>query len=38
MAEERGLTVDMKGFDIAMDEAREKSRRACNKVAFYFLI
>eukprot|EP00268_Persea_americana_P036897 TRINITY_DN3643_c0_g1_i1.p1 TRINITY_DN3643_c0_g1~~TRINITY_DN3643_c0_g1_i1.p1 ORF type:complete len:1003 (+),score=232.52 TRINITY_DN3643_c0_g1_i1:69-3077(+) len=31
MAEERSLTVDMVGFNIAMDEAREKSRNACNK-------
>lgn len=38
MAEERSLTVDMVGFNIAMDEAREKSRNACNKVAYYFFL
>lgn len=32
MAEERGLTVDVKGFDIAMEEARERSRSAQTKV------
>lgn len=38
MAEERGLTVDMVGFNSAMDEAREKSRNACNKVAYYLYL
>ncbi|KAL6321456.1 hypothetical protein AAG906_016555 [Vitis piasezkii] len=33
MAEERGLTVDVTGFNIAMDEARERSRNAQNKKA-----
>ncbi|KAG8475364.1 hypothetical protein CXB51_032173 [Gossypium anomalum] len=33
MAEERGLTVDVEGFNNAMDEAREKSRSARNKQA-----
>ncbi|KAJ8451276.1 hypothetical protein Cgig2_014048 [Carnegiea gigantea] len=33
MAEERGLTVDVKGFDDAMEEARERSRSAQNKQA-----
>ncbi|XP_034709623.1 alanine--tRNA ligase-like [Vitis riparia] len=33
MAEERGLTVDVMGFNIAMDEARERSRNAQNKKA-----
>ncbi|CAO2824072.1 unnamed protein product [Amaranthus hypochondriacus] len=31
MAEERGLTVDTKGFTDAMEEARERSRSAQNK-------
>ncbi|XP_058067710.1 alanine--tRNA ligase isoform X2 [Magnolia sinica] len=31
MAAEKGLTVDMEGFNKAMDEAREKSRNASNK-------
>ncbi|XP_076917026.1 alanine--tRNA ligase-like [Bidens hawaiensis] len=33
MAEERGLVVDVKGFDNAMTEARERSRNAQNKQA-----
>lgn len=33
MAEERGLTVDVKGFHDAMEEARERSRSAQNKQA-----
>ncbi|XAR63900.1 Alanine--tRNA ligase [Bertholletia excelsa] len=33
MAEERGLTVDVEGFNIAMNEARERSRNAMNKQA-----
>lgn len=32
MAEERGLLVDVEGFNRAMDEARERSRSAQNKV------
>uniref|UniRef100_A0A7N0U3S3 Alanine--tRNA ligase n=1 Tax=Kalanchoe fedtschenkoi TaxID=63787 RepID=A0A7N0U3S3_KALFE len=31
MAEERGLTVDVEGFNIAMDEARERSRNVQSK-------
>ncbi|KAL6001807.1 hypothetical protein ACLOJK_041785 [Asimina triloba] len=31
MAEEKGLAVDMEGFNKAMDEAREKSRNASSK-------
>uniref|UniRef100_A0A7N0VMG8 Alanine--tRNA ligase n=1 Tax=Kalanchoe fedtschenkoi TaxID=63787 RepID=A0A7N0VMG8_KALFE len=31
MAEERGLTVDVEGFNIAMDEARERSRSVQSK-------
>ncbi|XP_058004551.1 alanine--tRNA ligase isoform X2 [Hevea brasiliensis] len=31
MAEERGLRVDIEGFNNAMDEARERSRNAQNK-------
>ncbi|XP_057463277.1 LOW QUALITY PROTEIN: alanine--tRNA ligase-like [Actinidia eriantha] len=33
MAEERGLEVDTEGFNIAMNEARERSRNAQNKQA-----
>lgn len=33
MAEERGLLVDIEGFNNAMDEARERSRSAQNKQA-----
>ncbi|XP_042501515.1 alanine--tRNA ligase-like [Macadamia integrifolia] len=33
MAEERGLTVDVDGFNVAMDEARRRSRTAQNKQA-----
>ncbi|KAG8644196.1 hypothetical protein MANES_11G108600v8 [Manihot esculenta] len=33
MAEERGLRVDVEGFNNAMDEARERSRNAQNKQA-----
>ncbi|XP_047319676.1 alanine--tRNA ligase-like [Impatiens glandulifera] len=33
MAEERGLEVDTEGFDIAMNEAKERSRNALNKQA-----
>lgn len=33
MAEERGLRVDVEGFNNAMDEARERSRNAQNKVS-----
>lgn len=32
MAEEEGLLVDVEGFNVAMDEARERSRNAQNKV------
>ncbi|MQM06933.1 hypothetical protein Taro_039764 [Colocasia esculenta] len=31
MAEERGLTVDIDGFNVAMEEARQKARSARNK-------
>ncbi|GAA0174133.1 aminoacyl-tRNA synthetase [Lithospermum erythrorhizon] len=31
MAEEQGLVVDVDGFNVAMDEARERSRSAQNK-------
>ena len=37
MAEERGLTVDTKGFADAMEEARERSRSAQNKVFLLIL-
>ena len=37
MAEERGLQVDVEGFNKAMDEARERSRNAQNKVFKSFL-
>ncbi|XP_076954620.1 alanine--tRNA ligase-like [Bidens hawaiensis] len=33
MAEERGLVVDVKGFDNAMNKAKERSRNAQNKQA-----
>ncbi|KAA8534635.1 hypothetical protein F0562_032106 [Nyssa sinensis] len=33
MAEERGLVVDVEGFNISMNEARERSRNAQNKQA-----
>ncbi|XP_010273668.1 PREDICTED: alanine--tRNA ligase [Nelumbo nucifera] len=33
MAEERGLTVDVEGFNTAMEEARKRSRSAQNKQA-----
>ncbi|PIN00725.1 Alanyl-tRNA synthetase [Handroanthus impetiginosus] len=33
MAEERGLSVDVEGFNMAMEKARERSRRAQNKQA-----
>ncbi|KAL6501032.1 hypothetical protein OROHE_025229 [Orobanche hederae] len=33
MAEERGLTVDVEGFNMAMEKARERSRKAHNKQA-----
>lgn len=32
MAEEKGLTVDMEGYEKAMEEAREVSRGARSKV------
>jgi len=32
MAEERGLQVDVEGFNNTMDEARERSRNAQDKV------
>lgn len=34
MAEEKGLKVDVEGFNIAMEEARKKARSARNKVCF----
>lgn len=37
MAEERGLIVDVEGFNEAMDEARVKSRSARNKVIGWFV-
>ncbi|KAG2485170.1 hypothetical protein HYH03_016060 [Edaphochlamys debaryana] len=33
MAEERGMVVDMKGYEAAMEEAREKSRQGGKKAA-----
>ncbi|ERM93908.1 alanine--tRNA ligase [Amborella trichopoda] len=32
MAEERGLTIDVEGFNVAMEEARKKARNARNKL------
>ena len=37
MAEERGLIVDVQGFNAALDEARERSRSAQNKVFDHLL-
>ncbi|KAK1280721.1 Alanine--tRNA ligase [Acorus gramineus] len=37
MAEERGLEVDVEGFNIAMDEARRKARNARNQVPPLFI-
>ena len=34
MAEERGLIVDIDGYNAAMEEARQKARSARNKVLF----
>ena len=34
MAEEKGLVVDVKGFDSAMEAARERSRSAQTKVSY----
>ena len=34
MAEEKGLVVDFKGFDSAMEAARERSRSAQTKVSY----
>lgn len=36
MAEEKGLLVDVEGFNVAMDEARERSRNAQTKVVYLF--
>lgn len=38
MAEERGLLVDVDGFNKAMEEARERSRSAQNKVRRLFFL
>ncbi|XP_074591798.1 alanine--tRNA ligase-like isoform X1 [Curcuma longa] len=38
MAEERGLTVDVEGFNIAMEEAREKARNARSKIAGHSIV
>ena len=38
MAEERGLLVDVDGFNKAMEEARERSRSAQNKVFQLFFL
>ena len=35
MAEERGLVVDVEGFNNAMDDARERARTARGKVCIY---
>lgn len=34
MAEEAGLTVDMQGFEAAMEAARERSKAAGKKVCW----
>ncbi|XP_027355094.1 alanine--tRNA ligase isoform X1 [Abrus precatorius] len=36
MAEEKGLVVDVKGFNSAMEAARERSRNAQTKVSYLF--
>lgn len=36
MAEEKGLLVDVEGFNCAMEEARERSRNAQTKVLYLF--
>jgi hypothetical protein len=38
MAIDYGLTVDKKGFNASMEEARQKARNARNKVIFTFLL
>ena len=38
MAEERGLSVDVEGFNNAMEEARERSRSAQNKVSGFCFV
>ena len=35
MAEERGLVVDVEGFNNAMDDARERARTARGKVCIH---
>ena len=37
MAEEKGLAVDVEGFNNAMDEARQKARSARNKVYLVYI-
>jgi alanyl-tRNA synthetase len=34
MAVEEGLTVDMEGFNVSMEEARQKARNARYKVLY----
>lgn len=36
MAEEKGLLVDVEGFNSAMEAARERSRNAQTKVSWFF--
>lgn len=38
MAIDYGLTVDKEGFNVSMEEARQKARNARNKVIFTFLL
>ena len=35
MADDLGLAVDMEGFNVSMEEARQKARNAREKVVFY---
>lgn len=38
MAEEKGLLVDVEGFNSAMEAARERSRNAQTKVSLHFSV
>jgi alanyl-tRNA synthetase len=38
MAEERKLSVDVNGFNVAMEEARQKARNAQNKVLYHICL
>jgi alanyl-tRNA synthetase len=38
MVEERKLSVDVNGFNVAMEEARQKARNARNKVLYHICL